>query len=153
MYQFTSIKQEDLFNSSKIADLQLFSEFNEVQIQGILQRLFGKPFYETSNYENAYSYMIKATDSSDSSLLFEVYQGSSGCAIGGQGIDSEMNKAITEFKQLLLTTKPEDFYYEGYYMDAHVKIICGIDNGKIIYEEIALEEDEIGDMKINSSEL
>lgn len=143
MYQFTSVKNGKLISGSKITNLQLFSEHNEVLIQGILRRLFGKPLYETNNYEDAYCYVIKATDSSNSSLLFEIYQGSGGCAIGGLGINLELNKAIAEFKQLLQTTEPEDFCYEGYYMDAYVKIRCGIKNGKIFYEEIALEEEEI----------
>lgn len=151
MYQFTSVENEnDLFNSSKIEDLQLFNEHNEVQIQGILKTLFGEPLYETYNYEDAYSYVINATDSSsNSSLQFVVYQGSSGCAIGGQCRSVELNKAINELKKLMQSTKPSDFIYEGYYMDAYMKIKCGISNGNIIYEEIALDDDEIEEMYSN----
>jgi hypothetical protein len=147
MYRFTSIKNEALFGSSKIAGIQLFSEHNEVLIQGILRTLFGEPLYETNNYENAYCYVISATEeSSNTSLLFTVYQGSSGSAIGGQSMNVELSKAITEFNQLMKATKPADFAYEGYYMDACMKIRCGIRNGNIIYEEIGLDEDEIEEM-------
>jgi hypothetical protein len=144
MYQFISVRnEEDFWESSKIEYFELFSEHNDVVIQGILWALFGEPLYQTNNYENAYRYVIKATDSYNSSLMFEVYQGSSGCAIGGQCMSVEFNKAITEFKQLLQSTKPADFSYEGYYMDACMKIRCGIHDGRIIFEEDALDDDEI----------
>lgn len=51
MHQFKAIKEDGLISSSKIAELQLFSSHNEIQIKGILRKLFGESFYETSNYD------------------------------------------------------------------------------------------------------
>ena len=63
MYKFSAIKNmNDFFPGSKIANLQLFSEYNEVKIQGILKTLFGDPLYETEDYEDAYCYFIEAKD-------------------------------------------------------------------------------------------
>lgn len=147
MYQFTAEKDEsELFGSSRIADLQLFHEHNEVQIQGRLRALFGEPLYETENLEDAYVYVIKATDASGTSLQFSVYQGGSGCGIGGRGMSAQMQEAIEEFKQLLLSAKPVDFLYEGYYVDAYVKIRQGIQEGQILFEEIELDDDEVEEM-------
>jgi len=145
MYKFISLKDNNSFiPGSKIANLQLFSEHNEVKIQGILRTLFGEPLFESDNYEDAYCYMIEAIDSENSndlSLHFYVYQGSSGCAIGGLSLSTQMKEAINQFKELLKNTEPSDFMYEGYYMDAFVKIRQGIQNGEIIYEKLDIDEE------------
>ena len=145
MYQFTALKDiKDYYPGQKIMNLQLFTEYNEVKIQGILRTLFGEPLYETDNYEDAYCYMIKADDMSGKSVLFSVYQGSSGCAIGSVNNVIDMFEAIDEFKELVRKTKPLDFVYEGIYRDSSAKIRQGIQNGQIIYEEKDLyEEDEL----------
>ena len=142
MYKFSAIKNmNDFFPGSKIANLQLFSEYNEVKIQGILKTLFGEPLYETGDYEDAYCYFIEAKDEKNSSKRFNVYQGCSGCAIGASGSYSELKEVIDQFIDLLKNTNPSDFLYEGVYMDADVKIRQGIKNGEIIYEEMDLDDD------------
>lgn len=146
MYQFKSIKNENLIcGTSRITNLYLFPEYNEVQIMGRLKTLFGEPVYETNNYENAYLYVIEAVDSIsvDYPLYFTVYQGPSGCAVGASINCEEIRNAIGQFKELLLKTKPSDFMYEGYYMDDYMRIKSGICDGKFIFEEEALDEDEI----------
>ena len=146
MYKFTSLKDENSFiPGSKIANIQLFSEHNEVKIQGILRTLFGEPLFESDNYEDAYCYMIEATDAdnaSDLCLHFYVYQGCSGCAIGALSSNSQMKDAIKQFEELLKMTEPSDFMYEGYYINGFVKVRHGIQKGEIIYEEISLDDEE-----------
>ena len=142
MYKFSAIKNmNDYFPGSKIADLQLFSEYNEVKVQGILKTLFGEPLYETEDYEDAYCYFIEAKDEKNESIRFNVYQGPSGCAIGASGSYRELKEVMDQFVDLLKNTKPSDFLYEGVYMDAYVKVRQGIQNGEIIYEEVELDDD------------
>ncbi len=147
MYKFTALRGEnDYVGGSKLANLQLFDEFNESQIQGRLRALFGEPLFESEDLENAYEYAIKAEDEAGNELNFSVYQGPSGCAVGGYSNSTEMRKAIEELKELLQSTKPAEFLYEGYYMDAGVKVTQGFQNGKVIYEEIELDEDEMDEI-------
>jgi len=142
MYSFSVQKNEtELFGSSKVENLVLFSEYNEVQIQGRMKALFGEPLYETENYEDAYTYVIQATDSGGENVYFTVYQGGSGSAIGAKSNSKQLQDALKDFKQLLRDTVPVDFLYEGYYMDAYVKIKQGIQNGLPFFEETEIEED------------
>lgn len=142
MYSFSVQKNEtELFGSSKVENLVLFSEHNEVQIQGRMKALFGEPLYETENYEDAYTYVIQATDSEGTHIYFTVYQGGSGTAIGAKSNREQLQDALEDFKRLLRDTSPVDFLYEGYYMDAYVKIKRGIQNGIPFFEETEIEED------------
>ena len=142
MYSFSVQKNEtELFGSSKVDNLVLFSEYNEVQIQGRMKALFGEPLYETENYEDAYTYVIRATDSEGAHIYFSVYLGGSGSAIGAKSNSKQLQDALRDFKQLLKDTAPADFLYEGYYMDAYVKIKQGIQNGIPFFEETEIEED------------
>lgn len=144
MYQFTALKDmKDYYPGQKIMNLKLFSEYNEVKIQGILRTLFGEPLYETDNYEDAYVYMIRADDMSGKSVLFCVYQGSSGCAIGSIDTGSGIVEVLEKFTELVKNTKPSDFMYEGNYWDAYTKVRQGIQNGQIVYEEICMDEDKL----------
>jgi len=142
MYLFSAQKNEtELFGSSQIENLILFSEYNEVQIQGRMKALFGEPLYETENFEDAYTYVIRATASEGTNIYFTVYQGGSGSAIGAKSNSKQLQDALRDFKQLLKDTVPADFLYEGYYMDAYVKIKQGIQNGIPFFEETEIEED------------
>jgi len=142
MYSFSAQKDEtELLGSSKIDNLELFSEYNEVQIQGRMKALFGEALYETENYEDAYAYVIQATDSGGTKIYFIVYQGGSGCAIGAKSHSKQLQDALKEFKQLLRDTAPVDFLYEGYYLDAYVKIKQGIQGGVPFFEETEMEDD------------
>ena len=142
MYSFSAQKDEtELLGSSKIDNLELFSEYNEVQIQGRMKALFGEPLYETENFEDAYTYVIRATASEGTNIYFTVYQGGSGSAIGAKSNSKQLQDALRDFKQLLKDTVPADFLYEGYYMDAYVKIKQGIQNGIPFFEETEIEED------------
>lgn len=143
MYQFTALKTEQFLCSSKILNLNLFPEYNEVYIKGILKSLFGEPLYESEDYEQAYSYIIKATDKEGKEWLFDVYQGCTGSAVGAEEDTNELRKVLDEFQALLRETKPVDFHYEGHYIDSYMKIIYGIKDGKPYYDEIPFEDDEI----------
>ncbi len=147
MYKFTALRGENNhIGGSKLASLWLFNEFNEAQIQGRLRALFGEPLFETEDLENAYEYAIKAEDEAGDEFSFCVYQGSSGCAVGGYSNSAKMQQAIEELKELLLATEPTEFLYEGYYMDGGVKVRQGFQNGEVIYEEIELDEDELDEV-------
>ena len=156
MYLFTSIEPakeleavKELEHSGKISQLKLFPEYNEVKVYGILRNLFGEPLYETEDYENAYEYVIRATDEfRNITLYFSVFQGPSGCAIGAGERTMDMIQAVTEFMQLLKSIKPIDYMYEGTYMDAFVRIKFGIQNGQVIYEECDLEEEDDGNEEV-----
>ncbi len=147
MYSFSAIKNEsELYGSSQVENLLLFSEYNEIQIQGRMKALFGEPLYETKNLEDAYAYVIQAMDESGAQVYFSVYQGGTGAAIGAKSRSEQLQEAVEAFKQVLCATQPVDFLYEGYYMDACVKVTQGIQSGQFTYEEEDLDDEEVKEM-------
>ena len=147
MYQFIALDHTDQLECfHTLEHLELFTEYNDVKLQGILRKLYGVPLHESKDYQSAYSYIILATNEGFESFVFEIYQGSNGCVIRGTKRSDKMKQAIMEFKDLLLQTDPSDFIYHGYESDSYVKIRCGIEEGNIFYEESIMDEDEIAVM-------
>lgn len=145
MYTFRSINDEKIMiGTSKYSDFNVFEEHNDIKVQGILKTLFGEAFYQTPNFENAYAYIIEAIDEHNEKYFFTVYHGSTGCAIGCKhSSSSQIHNVILELKELVKSTKPTEYLSTYYYLDSAVKIECGIEDGKIIWNEIYLEEEEL----------
>ena len=135
MWKFEALRDKNCSGNSKLMNLWLFPEHNDVLIYGALQALFGEPVYTTENFEDAYSYSLVAKNEDGKEICFEVYQGSSGCAVGGSAMSELLVSSVEELKRLLTETTPKDYVYEGYYMDADMKIRCGIQNGHPFFEE------------------
>ena len=135
MWRFEAVKDNGFSGCSKLMSLCLFPEHNDVLIYGALQTLFGEPAYITENFEDVYSYSLVAKNEEGKEICFEVYQGSSGCAVGGSSMSELLASCVEELKRLLTETTPKDYVYEGNYMDAGMKIRCGIQNGQPFFEE------------------
>ena len=102
---------------------------------GRLRALFGKPNYETQNFENAYAYILYTQPEPDRKLYLEVYEGSSGPAIGGPNTP-EGRKAAKDLKALIENSNAlAEYQYEGYYADLDLKIQMGIQDGLPYFRE------------------
>lgn len=124
-------------------------DYNEqcVLIKGRLINLFGPPQYETLNLENQYSYIIQATGEDKKIFYLNIYEGSSGPAIGGDNFVDGIESAALALIDYIQTAIPADFCYEGYYPDAPSKISMGIKCGKVYYIEQEISDpDEIAYM-------
>ena len=80
-------------NSSNLTNLDL----EPVIAYGRLRALFGEPNYETQNFEDAYSYILFVESESSEKIYLEVYEGSSGPAIGGLNNAESLQAAETLF--------------------------------------------------------
>lgn len=141
MYQFISVRDESILNrDSKLADLDLYKDYNEVLVYGKLLAKFGQPVYETNEYDNAYYYIIQAKAEDDTCYYFSVYQGPSGCAIGAENMSNQLKQAIIEFKEMLREIKPVEYIRKWEYSDYFINIKCGIRNGEVFYEETDIED-------------
>lgn len=101
--------------------------------------VFGQPDWTDEDWENMYSYLIVAEDGQGNEIILEVYNGSSGSAIGGY--DGENYKqAAEELAQLILSAEPSDYEWEGCYYDIPVNMKYTVRDGKA-YVEYEYPED------------
>lgn len=120
--------------SYKLLDLE------PVIAYGRLRALFGEPNYETQNFEDAYSYILFVESESSEKIYLEVYEGSSGPAIGGLNNAESLQAAETLKKLIEESEEVADYQYEGYYLDLDSKITMGIKDGVPYYNEEFCEE-------------
>lgn len=123
-------------SNGKLLNLDLES----VIAYGRLRALFGDPNYETQNSEDAYSYILFVEPESSEKIYLEVYEGSSGPAIGGLNNAESLQAAETLKKLIEESEEVADYQYEGYYQDLDLKISMGIKNGVPYYNEEPCEE-------------
>lgn len=123
-------------NSSNLTNLDL----EPVIAYGRLHALFGEPNYETQNFEDAYSYILFVESESSEKIYLEVYEGSSGPAIGGLNNAESLQAAETLKKLIEESEEVADYQYEGYYLDLDSKITMGIKDGVPYYNEEFCEE-------------
>ena len=123
-------------NSSNLTNLDL----EPVIAYGRLRALFGEPNYETQNFEDAYSYILFVEPESSEKIYLEVYEGSSGPAIGGLNNAESLQAAETLKKLIEESEEVADYQYEGYYLDLDSKITMGIKNGVPYCNEEFCEE-------------
>ncbi|MBP5609558.1 MAG: hypothetical protein J6X66_14995 [Lachnospiraceae bacterium] len=98
---------------------------------GQLKRLFGAPAFITENMENQYQYYILAIDENGKTYHLSAYSGPSGPSIGGNVTDMKLIEAAKVLAGYIRDADTEDYDYSGYYMDANLKINCGIKDGKV----------------------
>ena len=123
-------------SNGKLLNLDLES----VIAYGRLRALFGEPNYETHNSEDAYSYILFVEPESSEKIYLEVYEGSSGPAIGGLNNAESLQAAETLKKLIEESEEVADYQYEGYYQDLDLKISMGIKKGVPYYNEEPCEE-------------
>ena len=123
-------------SNGKLLNLDLES----VIAYGRLRALFGEPNYETQNFEDAYSYILFVESESSEKIYLEVYEGSSGPAIGGLNNAESLQAAETLKKLIEESEEVADYQYEGYYLDLDSKITMGIKDGVPYYNEEFCEE-------------
>ena len=123
-------------SNGKLLNLDLES----VIAYGRLRALFGEPNYETQNSEDAYSYILFVEPESSEKIYLEVYEGSSGPAIGGLNNAESLQAAETLKKLIEESEEVADYQYERYYLDLDSKITMGIKDGVPYYNEEFCEE-------------
>lgn len=113
-------------------------------VLGRLRTLFGQPLYLTENLEEQYSYCVRAEGPEGGPIYLEAYSGASGPAIGGAWGEREQ-KAADALAACIQAASPEDYDYEGYYMDGPSRVRMGVKNGTPYFEEepLDLPEDEM----------
>lgn len=143
-YTFKSVNNLELLEeTSKIIDCHVFSENNDIKVQGSMITLFGDPAYQTQDYEVAYCYVIIASREDNEEFYLNVYQGAKGATIAGDNRKEGIYEAAQALKELIKRTEPSDFTYYGYYFDGALQINYGIYEGKVFYNEKRVDKIEL----------
>ena len=148
-YTFSAIDDIDLqIGTAKIInilDIRDMSLEAFTRTQGQLLTLFGEPIYTTPDYENAYTYVILATNvNTGQEHILTVYHGPSGPAIGGSiAIIPELAHIAEYLRQYIQQADVTDFHYVGYYLDFNLRIEKRIENGIISYSQTVIEGEEL----------
>jgi len=77
--------------------------------RGALLRLFGPPCDESIAAEEAYDYILEASDAAGHTWILTAYQGAGGPAIGGNTRDPSIHAVAAALLELIETTPPADF--------------------------------------------
>lgn len=150
-YVFEKVLSKDLENGfiggSKIGSLcDLFDSKKEALVYGQLQKLFGQAEFVSNDYEEMYTYNIRATDENGKSVYFYAYSGPTGPSIGGNTQDEDTVKAATALIKELEATEPLDYEHECIYLDVGSKITLGVKNGVPYFNEESSDISELGDV-------
>src|SRR5262245_39289726 len=77
--------------------------------RGALLQLFGEPYRSSPAAEDAFKYIIEASDQQGNRWILRVYSGPSGPAIGGNADDPSIYPVAAALLQLIDSTAPADF--------------------------------------------
>lgn len=111
----------------------------DAQFRGALLALFGRPLWESDDYEAAYEYLILAEAQDGRQYTLWVYQGPTGAAVGGDPEEEGIEEAAASLCELLMTSTPADYEAEMIYTDTHSTIRYGCQDGKPYAEETRQE--------------
>ncbi|MFB9324496.1 hypothetical protein ACFFSY_00900 [Paenibacillus aurantiacus] len=158
MYQFCVSNNHNIFfGSSKILTPEIQSGNEIAQFRGSLLTLFGQPDYKTSDAENAFQYVITATDNAGQSYDLTVYQGPSGLAIGSPGIDPFTKQVAHSFVHYVKEASPADFEETMIYQDTGYTLVYGCKDGVCYYRETpmftTIEQTSKGLLDLTQSQL
>ncbi len=137
MYTFKSCDKELLkLGSSLIRNVyeDEEAEYHSLFIGQVLSR-FGEPDYVSEDNETLFSKAVSATDESGNEIIFEVYYGPSGPAIGADpyGREAEVNAAADRLAEYIMSAEPKDFEYVSVYGDLDITVKMGVKDGKPYY--------------------
>ncbi len=100
------------------------------EFRGALLRLFGDADMSSSVAEEAYEYILEATDDHGGRWLLTAYHGPSGPAIGGNATDRAIYPVAQALLELIEATEPADFEMAIYDGDTDHTIILGCNSGE-----------------------
>ncbi|MBE0339009.1 hypothetical protein E0698_21870 [Paenibacillus sp. 23TSA30-6] len=126
---------KDSLMTSNILHATSLEEETVAQFRGALITLFGKPQRTSKNFEDAYEYIIKATNPDGQSWILTAYEGPGGPAIGGDTKKESVEEVAQDLLNLIEATKPADFEDVGYYEDTGSTIRYGCKDQVCFYHE------------------
>lgn len=141
-YVFQAVQDSSLMaRSGKLMNLsypQRIEEWGQsmAAFRGALLRLFGEPLWTTDLADEAFAYVIKATDKQGNSWVLTAYHGASGLAIGGNSGDKSIYPVAEALLYLIKATPPADFEAVVYDWDEGFIVTYGCKNEGCYWHEV-----------------
>lgn len=131
-----------LTGSSYFMDFGNETTEDAILSEGKLLTVFGEPAFKSDNYENAFDYVIRATDETGKSVILSVY--SVGLVhIGASQKDDFAKEAAEALIAYVSAAEPSDFTHTVHYLDFGMRLDISLQNQKISVEETELSEEEV----------
>jgi hypothetical protein len=98
-----------------------------------LLKLFGPPRHSSGLSDEAFDYVIEATDEVGARWILTAYEGASGPAIGGKILDSTCMPAAYALNEIIAITAPAEFEATLYDDDTNCTVTYGVGEGQYFY--------------------
>lgn len=105
------------------------------RFRGSVLTLFGEPLYSSELNDEAFEYVLKATDMDGSSWILTIYQGATGPAIGGNSLDKSILQVASKLLELIESTPPADYEAIVYDEDSDTTVVYGCKTGRCYWSE------------------
>jgi hypothetical protein len=107
------------------------------EFRGSILQLFGQPHRITKGFDEAYEYIIEASDDNNIIWILLVTQGAGGPYIGGDIEDASIYPVAERLLSLIENTPPSDFEAVIYNSDTKITAIYGCREGTCYWREIS----------------
>lgn len=126
---FNKVADSNLLDGTS-SILNVASGLDEIaKYRGSLISLFGEPSQESTDSEQAFTYIIKAKSSDSSEWILTAYEGPSGFSIGGLPNVKGIHEVTYLLKQKLSAVPPSDFSKDLIYKDTQESFSYGCKGG------------------------
>lgn len=146
-FKFESLKDRSLINGSSF-----FMEFGKMKrqedaaiIEGRLLSAFGQPATTSTNYEDAFNYVIRATADNGESVILSVYSAGP-IHIGSHKKDNLAKEAANALIKYVSSFDPTDYKRTIYYYDFCLKLDITVENGKATIISSQIPEEGLTDL-------
>ena len=114
-------------------------------LEGKLRAAFGEPSYESENYENSISYIIKVTEPNGQNVILEVYN----AGMLHIGTPKKNDLAKTAAQHVIAYVKmcePVDYEKTVYYLDYDLQIDISVKNGIATVEQSEISDEKASEL-------
>lgn len=156
MYKFGKVSAKEyiaategiMYGGDNVYDIGEAGDEDFALFFGKCLTLFGDPNNSSDDWENMYSYFIKAVSGNGRVLYLTIYHGSGGSSVAmpveNRGIDIvPYEVARSELLRLIENAEPSDYEWSGIYRDIPERVTYTVTDGTAYAESEACDFEDI----------
>jgi len=146
-FKFEALQDDDLIGgSSYFMDFGIMESQEDAAIaEGKLLSAFGEPEFTSENYENPFSYIIRATAEGGESVILSIY-GAGVVHIGAKQQDEFAEQAATALIEYVNAFEPTDYSRTVYYLDCDLQLDIQVKDGKVTIDQSPISEEKVNEL-------
>ena len=148
------IRIETVTDRSLLAGSSYFMNFGDKEVmtteetaiwEGKLRAAFGEPSFESENYENSISYILKVTESNGQTVILEIYNVGM-LHIGTSEKNDFAKTAAAHVIAYVEMCEPLDYEKTLYYLDYDLQMDISVKNGVATVQKSIISEEKAGEL-------